>query len=59
MPGMNPTWAAELQFQLRQNNSCKRGSVSPGTKAPRYLAVPNGDSQFVLVRFASAADLQQ
>jgi len=48
--------AAFREWSQRFVQTAKR---FPGHEGASVLAVPNSDSQFVLVRFASAADLEQ
>src|SRR6185503_12942379 len=50
---------AEQAFREWGQRFVQAANRFPGHEGASVLAVPNGDSQFVLVRFASAADLER
>jgi len=50
---------AGAAFRAWSERFLEAAKRSPGHEGGSVLAVPNGDSQFVLVRFASAATLEQ
>ena len=50
---------ADAAFREWSQRFVQTATRFPGHEGASVLAVPNSDSQFVLVRFASAADLEQ